>query len=311
MNTELRYKLLDKNQLIISIDRLTRFKYTSDKYLRVFKDIITSNLIQPKFSKKDLDCMEYIQLKEIAENIINSSMGKIQSNYSINKKLEKIENAYFKLDKETQNLLKNKINYDAFLELIKDKKDLPCNLKRIQNFSKYPIIKKIVITEGITEEILLPELAKIYKKDFFKNGVYLISAGGKNQVVKIFYQLVEQLKLPVFILLDNDAKSNFEELKPKLRKKDEVYIIKSGEFEDILPKFLIKRALNKRFKNFYKFTIKEIKTEGRMTKKLEELLREKGGFKKSEFAGLVAKNIKNKKDLSNEITEILDKILDL
>src|SRR5574344_1842190 len=133
MNTELRYKLLDKNQLIISIDRLTRFKYTSDKYLRVFKDIITSNLIQPKFSKKDLDCMEYIQLKEIAENIINSSMGKIQSNYSINKKLEKIENAYFKLDKETQNLLKNKINYDAFLELIKDKKDLPCNLKRIKN----------------------------------------------------------------------------------------------------------------------------------------------------------------------------------
>ena len=48
----IKFKKLTEQQVIISIDRLTRFKPTEEKYLRVFSDIITSNLIEPHLKKK-------------------------------------------------------------------------------------------------------------------------------------------------------------------------------------------------------------------------------------------------------------------
>ena len=47
----MKYKLLTKEQILISIDRLTRFKNTKEKYLRVFIDILTACLIEPKLKK--------------------------------------------------------------------------------------------------------------------------------------------------------------------------------------------------------------------------------------------------------------------
>ena len=67
MPINLKIKQLTKEQLTISIDRLTRFKETETKYLRVFKDIITNNLIEPKIKKHELDEMDYENLKNIAE----------------------------------------------------------------------------------------------------------------------------------------------------------------------------------------------------------------------------------------------------
>lgn len=69
----LKIKPLTKEQLIISVDRLTRFKDTETKYLRVFKDIIINNLIEPKLKKQELDNMDYQELTELAESVINSS----------------------------------------------------------------------------------------------------------------------------------------------------------------------------------------------------------------------------------------------
>ena len=47
----MKYKKLTPEQIKISLDRLTRFKFTREKYLRVFSDIILSNLIEPKINK--------------------------------------------------------------------------------------------------------------------------------------------------------------------------------------------------------------------------------------------------------------------
>ncbi len=55
----MKIKQLTKEQLIISTDRLTRFKEPEIKYLRVFKDIILNNLIEPKYKKSELDEMSY------------------------------------------------------------------------------------------------------------------------------------------------------------------------------------------------------------------------------------------------------------
>ena len=71
---KIKIKPLTIDQLKISIDRLTRFKNTETKYLRVFKDILTNNLIAPKFKKSELDELDYSILRELAEKIINFSL---------------------------------------------------------------------------------------------------------------------------------------------------------------------------------------------------------------------------------------------
>lgn len=333
---ELKIKPLNEQQIIISLDRLTRFKYTEDKYLRVFKDIIASNLIHPKFKKKELDLLDYAELTRIAEKIINFSLGVIVSRVElgvnisrrqgiINQKLLEYEKSVFNFDKNVEKLLKNKIDYDVALEILDSElrnqhcgTNLPNNLKwlkslakdenQIKNREKFALkfpIEKIILVEGITEEILLPKFAKLCGCDFDKKGINLISAGGKNQVVRIFYQLADIIKLPIFVLLDNDAESNFEEIKPKLRKGDVVYVLKSGEFEDILPLNLIKRTLNQMLKNFSSVSIDELRKSEPMTKILYEVLKENGlEFKKAEFAALVGENI-TAKDISAEIQEIV------
>lgn len=323
MEKEFKIKPLSEQKIIISLDRLTRFKYTEDKYLRVFKEIIASNLIFPKYKKKELDLLDYGELTRLAEEIINFSLLRVgilaRQHSIINQKLIEYEKSVFNFDKNVEKLVNNKIDYEAALKILEG--DLPCNLKwlkslaqdgnQIKNREKFGLkfpIEKVVLVEGITEEILLPKFAKLCGCDFDKRGINLISAGGKNQVVRIFYQFADVLKLPIFVLLDSDAKANFEEIKPKLRKNDKVYIIKNGEFEDVLPLNLIKRTLNQMLKNFSSVSIEELRKDEKMTKILHEILKEKGmEFKKAEFAALVSENI-TKNDISPEIQEIVSQI---
>ena len=87
----LKIKPLSKDQILISIDRLTRFKNPEVKYLRVFKDLLINNLISPKFKKSQLDEMDYAKLRDYAQEIINYSISvmnlSIDEDYSINQKL--------------------------------------------------------------------------------------------------------------------------------------------------------------------------------------------------------------------------------
>lgn len=321
----LKIKPLTKEQILISTDRLTRFKETETKYIRVFSDLITSNLIEPKIKKTDIASMDYKYICELAENIINFSLEnsdlKLTSDYSINKKLYDYENHVFELNEDVKKLLENKINYKAVTEFINEKS--PKNLRwlkaldlednaanyRKKNGTCFPI-EKIILAEGITEEILLPEFARLCGYDFDKNGVYVISAGGKNQVVKYFYKLVQNCKLPIFILLDKDAVSNYEEIKPKLREIDRVHILKSGEFEDILPESLIERTLAYATKNISVQSLKIGEYTGAHAKYLEEFFKHRGmhEFKKAEFAELVKINITDASDVSSETSSIIDEL---
>ena len=76
---EFKIKPLTKNQLIISIDRLTRFKNPYVKYLRVFNEIILSNLIKPKYKKAELEELNSETIKKLAEKIINFSLKEINA----------------------------------------------------------------------------------------------------------------------------------------------------------------------------------------------------------------------------------------
>lgn len=322
---DLKIKPLTIEQLTISIDRLTRFKNTETKYLRVFKELILSNLINPKFKKQELDTLDYNELKRFAELIINKSLETLTSisqyDFSINQKLYDYEKTVFKVSKECEKLINNKINYNSFIELLSSNSSN--NLSWLKELSKtenivktrhekslhFPV-EKVIICEGITEETLLPEFAKLLNYDFDKNGVHIISAGGKNQVVKTYYHLIESLKLPIFILLDKDAEENLQAVQTKLRAIDTCYILNSGEFEDMLPLNLIKRTVEYASQNLSLLDLEKLDDKLPMVKQLEEIFRTRGlhEFKKAEFANHLKANIKTKADLSDEIIEIINKI---
>lgn len=320
-----KVKPLTKSQIIISIDRLTRFKNTETKYLRVFKDILTQNLIEPKFKKTDLEKMDYSELRNWAEFVINYSLEMagltLENDYLINQRLLNYENSVFENNKNIQELLNNKINYKACLSYIDEKS--PKNLlwlknleissdirkSRFDNSLRFPV-EKVVIAEGATEETLLPEFAKRCGYDFDKEGIYVLSAGGKNQVVKLYYQLVESLKLPIFVLLDKDAKENLEEIQPKLRDIDKIHLLDCGEFEDLLPIKLVERTLDYELKNISMLEKEKLNEDIPRVKFLEEVFKTRGmhEFKKVEFAQMVKKNIKHEEDISPEVVEIIDEI---
>lgn len=321
----IKVKPLNKEQLLISFDRLTRFKYTEEKYLRVYSDILTSNLITPKYKKNDLLNLDYETLKFMAEYVINYSINElgyaVSDDYLINQRLYDYEKNIFKFDLEVDKLLKNKIHYKAMLDLIDE--NSPKNLQWLKSLSKsvnvvedrykyslrFPI-SKVIIAEGATEETLLPEFAKLCGFDFDKEGVYILSAGGKNQVVKLYYKLVESLKLPIFVLLDKDAKDNLDEIKPKLRSCDTIHLLRCGEFEDLLPIDLIKRTLDYELHNISIIEQEMFNAQEPRVKILEEVFKTRGmhEFKKVEFAQMVKQNIKSQADVSSEIKDIIEEI---
>ena len=314
----MKYKKLTKDQILTSIDRLTRFKPTKEKYLRVYSDIITSNLIEPKYKKKDIENTDFALLTTYVSEIINASSGAKTSDLSINNILREYENSVFNNDTETLTLLNNNINYEKIIEFIP--KNAPKNLlwlKNIQNkrYSrekaklKYPL-EKVILVEGITEEILLPEFSRLLGYDFDAKGIQIIAAGGKNQVVKMYYKLSEEVKLPIFILLDKDAEENIKQIKPKLRKSDKIHLVSCGEFEDLLEKSLIIRTVNNHFKNFLRITSTDLPSDIKTVIVLEELFKTKGlhEFKKAEFAKLVKENISCVDDVSEEIRQIISEL---
>ena len=148
-----------------------------------------------------------------------------------------------------------------------------------------------------------PTIYKAYKE-------YDSKTEGKNQVVKYYYRLAEDLKLPIFILLDKDAQDNLEEIKLKLRTIDKFHILKCGEFEDLLPTALIKRTLKGEIDNISILDNEIFTQELSKAKILEEIFKTRGmhEFKKVEFANMVKKYIKNKNDISPEIKQIIDEI---
>lgn len=318
-----KIKPMTREQLLIAFDRLTRFKEPELRYLRVFTEIITSNLIEPKFRKFELEQMSCVDLRDLAQDIINVSLdellpnGNIDLNFTINKRISDYEKSVFEISDKFIPLLDNKINYSKAVELIdetnvfnlrwlKSLKNAPATPQN-RHANLYPV-EKVLLVEGITEEILMPEFAKILGKNFKENGIFILSAGGKNQVVKYFYRFAECLKIPIYVLLDSDAKENYAQIAPKLRKFDKIHLISKGEFEDILPNSLIEKTLNLLTANISTCDTKELEKANSKVEYLEDFFRKRGAheFKKSEFAASIKENIRNISDISWEIKGIIE-----
>lgn len=304
----MKYKKIPKDYIKICVDRLTRFKPVYEKYERVFSDILNKFLIctPEDLSEKEHLCIE--NFCAMAVEIFNNSIP-FEFDPTVSKLIYEEELNTYYTDENQKKYLDfglMKLNLTGAIKYIKNEDNLPLNLKRLATFyddkeltpslnflrEKYGFlypIQKVILTEGATEEILLSKFAGKLGYDFNKEGVTVIGAGGKNQVARKYYRMVNEVKLPVFILLDFDADETKELIMSKKRDRDKIYLIKNGEFEDILTLDLIINAINHNFSNNLRCTKDDFDKNLKMTKNLHNLFKNKGfgEYKKADFAKMV------------------------
>jgi hypothetical protein len=108
-------------------------------------------------------------------------------------------------------------------------------------------VREMVIVEGETERRLLPLFARSAGIDFEGLGVFVLPAGGKNQVSALYSRLSDVLNGPIFVLLDTDAMEAGDAVKKQLRAGDAVYVLSEGEFEDTYDPALVVKTINRHF----------------------------------------------------------------
>ncbi len=325
-----KFKLLTKEELIISLDRLSRFKLPEESYFRVFSSIVTKCLISPKLSKTDIDNLSAEKLSQIVELIWNKSIenifGKAYKEKKINLLKYLASKSFKNFDEKTKILINTNLLINNLLEttstdilppnMIFLKKCTNCKTEsQIENIIKenkllFPI-RKLVIVEGITEEILLPVFSKKLGCSFEENGIYILGAGGKSKSPSLYMKLKDKLNIPVILLFDNDALEISNILSKSLLKKDKTLVIEHGEFEDILSLNLIKRSLNKEYLPATQLTIDELRLFPKMCDNIENFYRTRhlGEYKKSKVSKIIAENICYKSDISEEIKDIIFSII--
>ena len=336
-----KIKYIKEDEFLSYIDWLTRFKNPFNNFLRVAQKIITKNSVEPKFNIKkfeELDFSDKVLLtKYIWEKSVENLLGKAVSqnsklkefliyeeentfdtdyllntlsdeNYNNYKMLR--EEIFLPLDELVDFFEKYK-NKPDFLKRLVDKKNSPLDIKELfESKTPYASVKLLFLVEGITEEKILPIFAQKEGFDFEQNGIKLISAGGKTHLLKYYAEIRKLLKIPVFILLDEDGKDIIKDLNAILEKKDSVYLISKGEIEDILPHELIIRAINNYYSMQGSISEADLSKNEPMAKILYNLYREKGfgEFHKAKFAQILQENINSKEDAKGEIEKILSLI---
>lgn len=328
-NKNFKFKNLTYDELLINLDRLSRFKLPEISYKRVFIDIVLKCSIYPKFTKNELEELDAKLLSFLVKTIWNTSIDVIfgKSDYDKTNVLQlTLLNTFKNIDISTKTLIKTKLKIQKLLASSNYEK-LPLNLKflsetmflsnieditakSISNKLLFPV-RKLIIVEGITEEILLPVFASKLGYDFKKYGIFILGSGGKSKSPVLYNNLKGKLKIPIILLFDADASDICSSLKKNIDKKDKLICLDKGEFEDILSINLIKRSLNNEYEPISKVTILEIKLYNKRCNFLQDFFRSRqlGEFKKAKFAKILSNNIKYKSDISEDIKILIDNII--
>lgn len=332
-----KYKLIPLEELVIWLDRLSRFKLPDYSFNRVFKSVFNKYLISPKYSIQEIEHLETDYIAKTVQFIWNKSVealfSNVQINYSANFALKMVIYSTFKnIDSNTKTL----IDTDLFISPILEKLDYNSSVFNLQFLIKvnehfqdndtftideliklrqkyklvYPV-EKLLIVEGVTEEILLPVFADRLNCNFKSKGVYIYGAGGKSKSPALYYKIKDNFKKPIIMLFDNDAKEICNILNNQILSKDKCILISNGEFEDILPHNLISQTLNNEYEPASPFCEDDFKYSGRMTDNIENFYRTRhlGEYKKSKVAKFLAQNIISQADVSYEIKALLNDLI--
>ncbi|MGE0200454.1 MAG: ATP-dependent endonuclease [Candidatus Melainabacteria bacterium] len=102
----------------------------------------------------------------------------------------------------------------------------------------------LILVEGETEKLLLPAFARHLGAPLEKAGIWLLSAGGKNQMVGLYQKYQDDLAIPIFVLLDQDAAGVSQQIAFRRRDGDQLVVLADGEFEDLYDPALLAAVIN-------------------------------------------------------------------
>ncbi len=330
---DIKYNLMNKDELFKALDRLTRVKPPCFKYRRVFYDIILTKVLEPKLNLQAIEELSSQEIASIIELIWNASVDaqlkealKPRSGkHKMRAVVKSEEDELYIIDDETRVLCDANLNIDDLLNIPRPMKP-PLNVERLYNINeqeknvdtkklrekealKFPV-EKIILCEGITEEILLPAFADILGFNFDKHGIHVISAGGKNQSVRWYLENKDLYKVPILMLLDADAEKIKRNIADMKKSKDRIYVIKNGEFEDIIHKRVLYNAINVICANVSSVEMSELTKRAPMVKLLTEIYRKHclGDFKKADFAKRLRETLTQKSEMTQDIADIVMEI---
>ncbi len=335
-------QVFDKNagyelNLYLAYEELKQF--SAAEFLKNLVQSGNPGYYNPKrLAPQDPDLYKNVQFNEIEEIFIKTGIVNLEvfnNIYGFNS-MEKLFMAYkmmfplnirgfLKVSREKTYALPKNIKRLIWLDELIQKQDLSLNDPRLrenlreiylqakdyrfENGALEPL-ELLILAEGVTEETLLPVFSEIAGIDFNKNGIKIISSGGKNQMLKLYARLSREINIPVLLIFDFDGREEALSLKPCLRDIDDIYIIQKGEFEDILPDSLVCKAVNVHYRLSGKINLCDIEGSQRKSRTFYRLWKEKGfgEFKKAEFARIIAANVNKSSELSEELHAIFEKV---
>lgn len=173
--------------------------------------------------------------------------------------------------------------------------------------------KKILLVEGITEQLAIPHLAKCIGFDFNKLGIVTINVGGKNQMLRHYRDWAEFSNLPVRVLLDSDASEQETEINKEIRREDMVLMVKEGEFEDCFDlESLVDLANQMLSLSQLPLSIDEFDTNERRIFELNRVWRSRGlgDFDKAAFANTIIDYIDSEAQVPDSLKSLIQSICD-
>jgi hypothetical protein len=294
----------------VSINRFTDLTSTDTLIVKEFESLLMDNAYDIQWTEhaylKDLDIYQklYIAIKMSYPLNLKSFLEYLNDNTVLAQELPAGVVRFIELNNLIEHF-KNEIAPQEFLNHIYK---LSSSLRKKLSTPLPPRV--LLLVEGITEEILLPKFAQLLTYDFNTDGIFLISAGGKNKVAKFYNKYKRQLTIPIALLLDADAEEIIEELTPGLRPHDKLISIHNGEFEDLLPKDLICKAVNDSYMLSPNLKLAEIDQQESIARQLCIIWKNfgLGDFNKSHFASTIYNYIDDPKFITDEMNRIIKEI---
>lgn len=175
-------------------------------------------------------------------------------------------------------------------------------------------IRELVLVEGVTEELLIPAIAKAMGFNLDAEGIFIQAVGGKNQMMQQYVDYAEHLAVPISMILDKDAQSMLPDLAYYQREQDRIMILEEGEFEDIYALELIVKTVNEHYQPHQPLTLKDLrKMDGSSrVKALQSLWLELGLglFDKVQFAQYLVQTICHERFLSPPMKRLINHIIE-
>ncbi len=305
-------RILTKNLKFPCLKKFQIEKIPISEKIEIAKQIWVGSLPEKINSTELTDYINFEEIQTFNPDVFFKELCSFNENIDRELLLKKL---FFNIDVPVKFLSENGFKSASLDRFLKIKRELQTKTKEEvfkSGLDEFHSVKLLLLVEGITEEKLLPVFAKYANMDFRRRGIKLKAIGGKNPILRFYTENKDLFKIPVFILLDADGVDIEKNLRSILKSKDTLYLIKSGEIEDTLPKFLILKALNNYYQNYGVVEEKDLISDDKATKLLNNLYKEKGfgEFQKAEFAQILADNITSNDDIPKEILLIFEKIFE-